>query len=70
MSWRNVHHPSGDLHASITRAPEFLPFVKELPKETTSQKKANANKGSKQKVVAAATEAVTTVTDKLKEAAV
>jgi phenylpyruvate tautomerase PptA (4-oxalocrotonate tautomerase family) len=41
--------------------------VKELPKETTSQKKANANKGAKQKVAASVTEAVASVADKLKE---
>ncbi len=53
------------------REPEFLPFTKELPKDTTSQKaKAKAEKGAKPKVVAAATQAVEKVADKLKDAQV
>lgn len=37
------------------RAPDFLPFTKELPKDSTSQKKAKAaDKGAKPKAPAAA----------------
>jgi seryl-tRNA synthetase len=36
-------------------APDFIPFTKELPKDSTSQKKAKgAEKGAKPKVAAAA----------------
>lgn len=57
-------------------APEFIPFTKELPKDTTSQKaKAKENKGSKPKDAAkgaasAAAGAVEKVAEKLKEASV
>ncbi|CAK7208351.1 Cytosolic seryl-tRNA synthetase [Sporothrix curviconia] len=42
------------LRKYLPGAPDFLPFTKELPKDSTSQKKAKADKGAKPKVAAAA----------------
>ncbi|KAI8633126.1 seryl-tRNA synthetase [Xylariaceae sp. FL1651] len=57
------------LRKYIPGAPEFIPFTKELPKDTTSQKtKGKADKGgAKAKVAAAAAEAVTAAGEKLKD---
>lgn len=57
-------------------APEFIPFTKELPKDSTSQKqKAKENKASKPKdsakgAAGTAASAVEKVAEKLKEASV
>lgn len=64
------------LRKYLPGAPDFIPFTKELPKDTTSQKqKTKDNKASKPKEAAksaagAAVGAVENVADKLKEAAV
>jgi len=47
-------------HGFVDRAPDFIPFVKELPKDTTSQKKTKADKGAKPKAAAAAVGAAAT----------
>ncbi|KAI1398128.1 seryl-tRNA synthetase [Hypoxylon fuscum] len=58
------------LRKYLPGAPEFIPFTKELPKDTTSAKaKAKAEKGVKQKV-AAAGDAVAAAGEKLKDMAV
>ncbi|KAI1106106.1 seryl-tRNA synthetase [Jackrogersella minutella] len=58
------------LRKYIPGAPEFIPFSKELPKDSTSQKaKAKADKGPKQKVAAAGA-AVAQAGEKLKDMAV
>ncbi|KAI0129268.1 seryl-tRNA synthetase [Hypoxylon sp. NC0597] len=58
------------LRKYIPGAPEFIPFTKELPKDTTSAKaKAKADKGAKQKVAAAGA-AVKEAGEKLKDMAV
>lgn len=55
----------------VGRAPEFIPFVKELPKNSTSQKKAKADKGGKPKApaAAAATNTATAAADAVGKAA-
>lgn len=64
------------LRKYLPGAPEFIPFTKELPKDTTSQKqKAKENKAPKAKEAAKTTagvaaDAVSKVADKLKEATV
>lgn len=66
------------LRKYLPGAPDFIPFTKELPKDTTSAKqKAKDNKAPKAKAAAAAqsaagaaAEAVEKVADKLKEASV
>ncbi|CAK7204165.1 Cytosolic seryl-tRNA synthetase [Sporothrix eucalyptigena] len=50
------------LRKYLPGAPDFLPFTKELPKDSTSQKKAKADKGAKPKVAAAAGAVATEVT--------
>ncbi|XXH00255.1 hypothetical protein Hte_006597 [Hypoxylon texense] len=58
------------LRKYIPGAPDFIPFTKELPKDTTSSKaKAKAEKGVKQKVAAAGA-AVADAGEKLKDLAV
>ncbi|OTA78845.1 hypothetical protein M434DRAFT_402175 [Hypoxylon sp. CO27-5] len=58
------------LRKYIPGAPDFIPFTKELPKDTTSAKaKAKADKGAKQKVAAAGA-AVKEAGEKLKDMAV
>ncbi|KAI1377347.1 seryl-tRNA synthetase [Hypoxylon crocopeplum] len=58
------------LRKYLPGAPDFIPFTKELPKDTTSAKaKAKAEKGVKQKVAAAGT-AVAEAGEKLKDMAV
>ncbi|KAI2473769.1 seryl-tRNA synthetase [Annulohypoxylon bovei var. microspora] len=58
------------LRKYLPGAPEFIPFSKELPKDTTSAKaKAKADKGAKQKVAAAGA-AVAEVGEKLKNTVV
>lgn len=52
-------------------APEFIPFTKELPKDTTSQKqKAAKEKGVAQAKVDGAAGAIDKVAEKMKEATV
>lgn len=64
------------LRKYLPGAPDFIPFTKELPKDTTSQKqKAKENKASKPKEAAkaaagAAADTVGKVAEKLKEASV
>ncbi|KAI0592979.1 seryl-tRNA synthetase [Biscogniauxia sp. FL1348] len=62
------------LRKYLPGAPEFIPFARELPKDTTSQKaKAKADKGAKPKAAAAAAAAGTAVAEagqKLKDMAV
>ncbi|CAK7563150.1 MAG: Cytosolic seryl-tRNA synthetase [Sporothrix epigloea] len=62
------------LRKYLPGAPDFLPFTKELPKDSTSQKKAkSADKGVKPKVAAAAgavTAEVTKAADALKKVTV
>lgn len=64
------------LRKYLPGAPDFIPFTKELPKDTTSQKqKTKESKASKPKEAAktaagTAADAVSKVADKLKEAAV
>ncbi len=66
-----VHPNVANSRRCRDREPDFIPFIKELPKDTTSQKaKAKAEKGAKPKVAAAAAEAVQKVADKLKDATV
>lgn len=58
------------LRKYIPGAPDFIPFTKELPKDTTSAKaKAKGEKGAKQKVAAAGA-AVAEAGEKLKDLAV
>lgn len=58
------------LRKYLPGAPEFIPFAKELPKDSTSQKaKAKADKGAKQKAAAAGA-AVAEVGEKLKNTVV
>lgn len=63
------------LRKYLPGAPDFIPFTKELPKDTTSAKKAKENKAPKAKEAAktvadAAADTVAQVADKLKEASV
>lgn len=59
------------LRKYIPGAPDFLPFTKELPKDSTSQKaKAKAPKAAAPKAAAAVGDAVGKVAEKLKEATV
>ncbi|CAN8095725.1 unnamed protein product [Discula destructiva] len=62
------------LRKYLPGAPDFIPFSKELPKETTSQKKtkekATKPKAAAKTVAGAATDKVAEVADKLKEATV
>ncbi len=54
-----------------TREPEFIEFIKELPKDSTSQKaKTKADKSAKPKAAAVAADVVGKVADKLKDATV
>jgi seryl-tRNA synthetase len=55
------------LRKYLPGAPDFIPFSKELPKDTTSQK---AKKGDKKSKVAAAADAVAEAEKKLKNVVV
>lgn len=63
------------LRKYLPGAPDFIPFTKELPKDTTSAKKMKENKAPKPKeaaktVAGAAADTVAQVSEKLKEATV
>jgi seryl-tRNA synthetase len=65
------------LRKYLPGAPDFIPFSKELPKETAAQKKTKEKNAVKAKeaaapktVAGAAVDKVAEVADKLKEAAV
>lgn len=64
------------LRKYLPGAPDFIPFTKELPKDTTSAKKTKENnkapkvKEAAKTVAGAAADTVAQVADKLKEAAV
>lgn len=65
------------LRKYLPGAPDFIPFSKELPKETTNQKKTKEKNAAKAKeaaapksVAGAAVDKVAEIADKLKEAAV
>lgn len=58
------------LRKYLPGAPDFIPFSRELPKETTAQKKTKEKNAAKAKEAAPKTVAdkVAEVTDKVKEA--
>lgn len=58
------------LRKYLPGAPDFIPFTKELPKDTTSQKQKAKESKAPKTTAGAAAEAVSKVADKLKEAAV